>query len=58
MGHQEMTMSQKRSTGKQLVLEGLQICPSSIKNTSEKNTSGNMSDEWSEVNYVEELWKD
>ena len=55
MGHQGMTTSQKRSTGKQLVLEGLQICPSSIKNTSEKNTSGNMSDEWSEVNYVEEL---
>ena len=38
-------------------MEGLQICPSSIKIMSVRNTSGNTSNEWNEMNYTEELGK-
>ena len=36
-------------------IEGLQICPSSVKITSVGNVSKNMNNEWNEVNYTEEL---
>ena len=36
-------------------MEGLQICPSSVKITSVGNVSKNTNNEWNEVNYVEEL---
>ena len=39
-------------------MEGLQICSSSVKMISVRNTSGNMSNEWNEVNYAEELRED
>ena len=38
-------------------MEGLQICPSSVKIMSVKNMSGNMCNEWNKVNYYEELRK-
>ena len=38
-------------------MEGLQICPSSIKIMSVRNTSGNTSNAWNKMNYTEELGK-
>ena len=39
-------------------MDGLQICHSSVEITSARNTSRNMSNEWNEVSYTEELRKD
>ena len=36
-------------------MEGLQICPFSVRIMSVRNTSENMSNEWNEMNYTEEL---
>ena len=36
-------------------MEGLQICPYSVEITSVRNMSRNMSNEWNEVNCIEEL---
>ena len=38
-------------------MEGLQICPSSVKIMSVRNMSGNTSNEWNEMNYAEEQKK-
>ena len=35
-------------------MEGLEICPSSVKITSVRNMSRNTSNEWNKVNYIEE----
>ena len=38
-------------------MEGIQICHSSVEIMSVRNMSGNMSNEWNELNYTKELRK-